>query len=200
MAPKVDTLEETRAKVRELVTRRAVLKRRVTVTFKKAENNNLDFSILQSSIEGYLAEIKSFDDKINDLFLDISNFDPQFSEDSVIEFDSQTEYQLDVKSNLLVYKPLVNNPVPHTTSVVTNCDLKLPELKCDTFSGEGSTQLDFHSFISQFNNVVGRRVNLTNSAKFTYLKSYLKGYASKLVEHLQISDDNYPKALELLNI
>ena len=74
----------------------------------------------------------------------------------------------------------------------------MPELKCSSFSGEGSSNLEFHAFITQFNSVIGQR-KLTNVAKLTYLKSYLKGYASKLIQHLQLSDSNYETALELLN-
>jgi len=74
----------------------------------------------------------------------------------------------------------------------------LPDIKCDSFSGEGVSNLEFHSFISQFDNIIGLRTNLTNSIKFTYLRSYLRGYALKLVQHLQITDQNYLTALDLL--
>ena len=42
------------------------------------------------------------------------------------------------------------------------------------------------------------RVNLAKSTKLTYLLRYLKGYAYKIVQHLQITDDNYDVAIELL--
>ena len=34
--------------------------------------------------------------------------------------------------------------------------------------------------------------------KFTYLRSYLRGYASKVIQHLLINDENYSVAIELL--
>ena len=45
---------------------------------------------------------------------------------------------------------------------------------------------------------MGNRVNLAKSTKVTYLLIYLKGYAHKIVHHLQITDDNYDVAIELL--
>ena len=35
--------------------------------------------------------------------------------------------------------------------------------------------------------------------KLTYLKSYLKGYALKIVTHLQVTDSNYQIALDMLD-
>ena len=46
--------------------------------------------------------------------------------------------------------------------------------------------------------MVGLRTTLSNSTKLTYLKNYVKGYAYKLISHLQISDVNYQIAIEVL--
>ena len=50
----------------------------------------------------------------------------------------------------------------------------------------------------QFNNVIGLRNDITAATKFTYLKSYLRCYAAKLIQHLQVTEDNYVIAFELL--
>ena len=81
---------------------------------------------------------------------------------------------------------------------MADINLKLPDLKCDKFSGEGTNELQYHAFITKFNNVVGYRANLSDATKLTYLKTYLQGYAAKIVQHLQISNANYKIALELL--
>ena len=39
---------------------------------------------------------------------------------------------------------------------------------------------------------------LSDSSKLTYLRSFLSGYAFKVISHLSISDDNYAVALTLL--
>ena len=67
------------------------------------------------------------------------------------------------------------------------------------FSGEGTAQLDYHLFSTSFNDVVGNRSNISNAVKLNYLKSYLKGYASKIINHLAIQDENQDVALSLLN-
>ena len=77
--------------------------------------------------------------------------------------------------------------------------MKLPQLRIDSFNGEAVDHLKFHTFITQFNNAIGNRPNLSLSAKLTYLKGYLSGYAGKLVEHLSDNDANYAVALDLLN-
>ena len=50
----------------------------------------------------------------------------------------------------------------------------------------------------QFNNCLDSSGKLTDSSKLTYLRSFLSGYAFKVISHLSISDDNYAAALPLL--
>ena len=58
--------------------------------------------------------------------------------------------------------------------------------------------MEYNTFLIEFNNIVGFRSGSSNSTKFTYLKTYLKGYALKVINHLQVNDVNYPTALTLL--
>ena len=46
--------------------------------------------------------------------------------------------------------------------------------------------------------MVGLRSNLSGSTKLTYLKSFMKGYAAKVLHHLQVTDANYDIAISLL--
>ena len=50
----------------------------------------------------------------------------------------------------------------------------------------------------QFNNCVDSSGKLSDSSKLTYLRSFLSGYAFKVISHISISDDNYVAALTLL--
>ena len=52
--------------------------------------------------------------------------------------------------------------------------------------------------MNQFNNVIGSRKNLSDSAKLTYLLGYLRDYALKVVKHLTVSDSNYLIAIQML--
>ena len=45
---------------------------------------------------------------------------------------------------------------------------------------------------------MGYRSNLSDSTKLTYLKTYLRGYALKIVQHLHVTNGNYLIAIELL--
>ena len=83
-------------------------------------------------------------------------------------------------------------------SGATNCELKFPNLTCSIFCGEGSSSIEYFSFLTQFNNIVGLRTYLGNGTKFTCLKTCLRGYALKVVQHLQVTDENYLVALNLL--
>ena len=58
--------------------------------------------------------------------------------------------------------------------------------------------MEFKNFLVQFKNCVDAGGKLGNSVKLTYLRSYLTGYAYKIISHLSITDDNYEVALSLL--
>ena len=112
------------------------------------------------------------------------------------ELDNQSAYTFDItnkltKLNLTSHNAARSNNIFHS-------ELKLPNLICGTFSGEKSKSLEYATFLTEFNNIIGLRSNLTGATKLTYLKTYLKGYAFKVVNHLQVTDDNYNVALSLL--
>src|SRR5678816_3820144 len=75
--------------------------------------------------------------------------------------------------------------------------LKIPALKCGDFSGEKDKH-SFRSFLQEFNNVYGGRKDLSQAVKLQYLKSHLKGYALRDIEHLTGTDENYEVALSIL--
>ena len=174
----------TSSALKSLKSKRAVLKSRITCAFKKIDSDdNANVSVLRDMIEGFLTDISKFDSDINELCCANGEFEDDLNEEVVKELDSQTNYSISIKTKLSELKA----PVRVTAGAPPpEFALKLPELKCESFSGEGTTNLQFHSFISQFDNVIGFRTNLSDSTKFTYLKSYLKGYAPKLIQHVHI--------------
>ena len=194
--------------VKGLITRRAVCKRRITNAFNAVSENSSvrEIKTIHDLVIANLAEIKQHD---NDINTDIcSEFDgsngDDFGPEIAIELDKQSEYVLNVNQQLsvLVERMKVEEPKlvpPPNPDDKMNCKLKLPEMSCDSFNGEGTTSLQYHEFLSQFNNIIGLRPNLTKSTKFSYLKTYLRGYALKLVQHLQVSEQNYDIALDLLS-
>ena len=184
--------DENQAK---LVQKRAVLKRRITISFDNYDPTS-SFSVFESVIKGYLAEIKVYDERITSLILDSSGYSELFSDDTEKELENQSKYTLSILTRLSNLSSR-NLDVEQSVSLPAN-DLKLPELKCTCFSGEGTSHLDYHAFITQFRNIIDSR-NISNISKLTYLRSYLSGYALKIVQHLQLSQDNYAVALRLLD-
>ena len=178
-----------------LVNKRAVIKRKITNTLKRAAEDDSVANVNSciELIEISLCSIKDIDEEINSIICSIT-VNEQLTEECVTELDRQSDYVLSVNTDLAKLRGNVKDSI----AAVSNCKLKLPDLKCEYFSGEGTNELQFHSFITHFNNVIGHRDNLSNGTKLTYLKTYLKGYAYKLVQHLQINDYNYEIALTLL--
>ena len=121
-----------------------------------------------------------------------------------VELDSQTKYMLETKSRLAVLTNQQSSPGSESGWPADNVRshelpiAKLPEIKCDHFSGEDNDHLAYFDFLTKFNNAVGKRPNLSKCTKLIYLKSYLRGYALKLVQHLHIVEDNYEEALAML--
>lgn len=73
--------------------------------------------------------------------------------------------------------------------------IRLPDLGLPTFSGD---TVKWMSFIEQFNATVHRKPGLSDAEKFQYLLLALKGPALKIIESIEISDNNYNVAVALL--
>ena len=183
-----------------LIRCRAVYKRKITIALKSLEACHADQkSPLVDSLKLSLKEVKGLNKQIEDLLLsDEDNFDssgelaPSFSE----ELSKALNYTVELEAKIKSFA-VSSGTADNLKSV--SCDLKLPHLKCDTFSGEQRDGLKYYAFITQFKNIIGNRTNLSCAVKFTYLKSFLTGYAAKVVYHLHINDDNYTEALEILD-
>ena len=91
-----------------------------------------------------------------------------------------------------------NTPSDNKSDLLGDVKVKLPPLKCVTFSGKTVDKLEFKNFLLQFHNCIDAAGKLSKSAKLTYLRSYLTDYAFKVISHLSITDSNYEVALQLL--
>jgi Ni,Fe-hydrogenase III large subunit len=170
-----DKIDGAPSEVGPLVKKRGTLKRKVTLAFKYGDNDTtIQGKIsLVSNVEEFNDGIKLFNDKINDIYESIE-------EQSVVnayekEFNSQTAYALNIETKLVELRTYIKINTEGRPVNTTVCETKLPNLQCVVFSGENTNSSDFVAFITQFKNVVGCRTNLSNSAKLTYLISYLKG-------------------------
>jgi len=73
--------------------------------------------------------------------------------------------------------------------------VKLPIISIPTFSGNIT---DWTSFIELFTALIVEDDGLSNIEKFMYLKTYLKGEALKLIESLELTNNNFVVALDIL--
>ena len=181
-----------------LTLKRGVFKRKVTIGVKKAEDaarkGDLDeLGLLCDDVRRNLEQVRSWDEKITNALIEGKTSESDLDR----EIDEQVAYsnEIDLK---LVQLTKRNDDSAKNTSVMCR-DIKLPQLKIETFTGEKVDYLKYHNFLTQFNNAIGHRANLSGASKLTYLRGYLSGYAAKLIEHLSINDGNYREALALLD-
>lgn len=73
--------------------------------------------------------------------------------------------------------------------------VRLPKLSIPIFSGDVTK---WRAFMESFDSLIDTDTSLSGSTKFQYLKCYLAGPAAKVIEALEINDDNYDIACELL--
>ena len=194
---------------------RAARKRKVTIYFKKLkelhEESKLTSSFCKAQIkeiEKEVAEIKENDSQINNI-MDTYDLDSSETKFYNNELDSQAEYNIQVGMDIDFYEDYLNKSsgtsgsvsaekVLEIVSKLNMSDGKPPPLECGIFTGKEKDKFAFTTFLNQFNNVIGSRKNLTDSAKLTYLLGYLRDYALKIVKHLTITDCNYLIAIQML--
>ena len=149
-------------------------------------------------MEEWLATLACLSDEITELFLE------EEVEDSVIEadvngyiaFNTEVIEDLSRLSNGL--GDSVSTPeVAESRGRTLDFDFS-PKLKCLDFdaSSLNANKFAFKNLVSQFENCV---INVKSGARrLQILKNHLTGYASQIVEHLTISDENFMVAMHLL--
>ncbi|XP_043064790.1 uncharacterized protein LOC122320687, partial [Drosophila ficusphila] len=91
---------------------------------------------------------------------------------------------------------LRQEPAMDSAASQPNKRLRLPEIKLPEFSG-GYTE--YANFFSMFSTIIDQDPDLSPVEKLQHLKSCLKGSALDSVRSLDICNDNYAVALDLLN-
>ena len=139
--------------------------------------------------------MQDINNQILDVFVDkdVSETDPT----NLDEISSQVEYTAQIHDELSKIECKINaksQPDVDTSKPDPLMAVKLPKLTCKVFDGESTDKLEFKNFLLQFNNCVDSSGKLSDSSKLTYLRSFLSGYAFKVISHLSVSDDNYAVA------
>ena len=133
-----------------LVTKRAVLKRKITLTLKQVpdEESAFDYENCIKLISTYLSDIKVVDNQIFDIICLLCS-DGSIPDSCETELEGQSKYLLDIESRLNQLRVAEDSEVSSTPAkTVSDCNLRLPDLRCDYFSGEGSNELQFHAFFN----------------------------------------------------
>ena len=200
-----ETIDSFKLLLKPINVKRGVHKRQITLLFKHIDANVSTCDEMQQYIEEineHVKQIKILDEEITHLFVshDIVSVDAVFFDNEV---DSRTNYHIDIKSQIIKCKSVIgSNTKDVHEGATSNTPLQRleampPSLSCQIFYGDRD-RYDFKSFLAQFDNLIGCKNSLTNSAKLQYLKSYLRGNAYRLIKHLSNSDENYEIALALL--
>ncbi|XP_065666338.1 uncharacterized protein LOC136087466 [Hydra vulgaris] len=129
-------------------------------------------NLLLTNIETKHVIIKTLDDEIMDLLAD--------EDDIISEIEDTSSWTCDILSNIENLRFLSK---------------ELPKLTIQSFSGD---ILSWKGFWDQFSTAIDSNEDLSDIAKFNYLKSYLSGRAQKLIEGLTLSESNYREAIQLL--
>lgn len=72
---------------------------------------------------------------------------------------------------------------------------KLPTIKIPNFDG---TYFKWLEFRDTFTSLVHKNPKIKNIHKYYYLNSYLEGEAARVISNLEVTDDNYTQAWEIL--
>ncbi|XP_037813119.1 uncharacterized protein LOC119604511 [Lucilia sericata] len=91
--------------------------------------------------------------------------------------------------------PLSSTQINQHEPSSSRAKVSLPRLELPSFNGQLNQWLNF---FNMFSVMVDKNDELSNVEKFQYLKSCLTGDASQLVQSLEVTANNYCKALDLL--
>ena len=112
------------------------------------------------------------------------------------------EFELYSKENLLLINEFIascrlERKPPNSSTADSKrfeTSIKLPRIEITKFNGELTK---WKSFIDTFEAAIDKS-SLSDVEKFNYLKGYLQDNALKTIEGLSLTNENYPKALDLL--
>ena len=159
------------------------------------EENNIKLKVLNDTITEKYLEVKNLDNIIEDLLVD--------DEEKMLE-DTEDAYEFEkcvrtIKERMDKYLKLSSNGSEdintNRTRTNANRQVKLPTIIIKPYEGD---PLEWKTFYQSFLVTIDKNEDLSNIEKFTYLRSYLKGNALKVIEGLPLDESNYNEAKNLL--
>ncbi|KAL7644719.1 UNVERIFIED_CONTAM: hypothetical protein RMT77_004532 [Armadillidium vulgare] len=182
-------LQELKESLSPVKRSRAVVKRKITLLFKnilELSSSEEDIQITLSQLEGvrqYLAEVKIFDTKIEEIISNSSllKYDSSILDEEIIE---ASHYHMRNEKLLLRMTPDQRTSLSPASehsrddsmsrvemqNILKNIqaskqEIKIPAIKCQVFKGEGDRH-SFRSFLLSFQNIYGARKDVSDAASF----------------------------------
>jgi hypothetical protein len=151
------------------------------------ERDKSNFPTHMAWVEDAWKQYRSFQDQLEDLGEEANPCD--------LELES-IYFNLTAR----ISKLMANTPVSTSTPPIRDSSntgelaaIKLPEMHLPTFDG---TMEHWHSFYDSFLSTIDRSEQLTPVQKFQYLRTSLTGKAARTIQSLDITELNYPIALD----
>lgn len=181
------TLDECKRK-------RANIKRNIS-RIKSIVDVNANVKLSHAELQCRLGILESYFRQALSVQADIEIIDPSDDgrgdlEDSYVSLKVAIKEQLGEDLHSTMLEP------QHSQLMQTATSSRLPKLSLPLFDGNHA---EFKNFITSFNQIISREYNLTNIEKFNYLLNCLRGPALETVKAFQVTNENYPKAMERLN-
>lgn len=191
-------------KLKDLNKRRGSIRQRLTV-FEKylqplldlTEVNNVKVNELRLRLSTVRELCSSFDDIQTqiELLVDDDSSELQMNERETTE---SRFYELIASGQALLEhfeKKNADESLSHKSNRTSVVKLKLPPIQIPSFEGDHGNWL---SFRDTYLSLIHENEEIDNINKFHYLKQYLKGSASKVIDSLAVSSNNYDTAWSLL--
>ena len=191
-------------------TRKGLVTRIVGTIRKKAEPTVKEIELFLGNLDRYRGDMLKYDAEINKDYDKIKILNREEYTELVEE---QEEYIQKLEELLLEFHELLDEKIKkredeanksfsellNKTVSSGDSDLKpkLPYLVVPNFNGD---KTKYQAFMEIFESQVGSRTNLDEVGKLSYLLSFLKGPAHKLVESLPITNDSYETAKKILEL
>ena len=174
---------------------------KVEPLYENFEKKHLNFLISSiENVEQKLLKLSSLTEEIGDLIENDDEFEKDtqsFLETEVIlkeklttlkSFTSKKSKEIEnIEKEKVVER--VNFPSNHQT-------VRLPTFELKKFSGENP--IEWQPFYESFIEAIGKNDNLADIEKLNYLFTILTGEAERTVKGLQLTNDNYKEALDIL--
>ena len=195
-----ETMQPHQEKYEALTRKRLCYQSRIKAALdeiEKSPTENRSLAIFErkaQNVQKDIAKIDSINDEILDLFVEckLAQTNPTMSYETL----HQAKYVSTISDRLSELKGAYDTEDEGADGA--SSEFKRPTLNCTYFTGITKDKFEFHNFLVQFNSSIAEIGNLSKTAKFRYLKNYMKEDALALIKHLPLAKGSYDEALGLL--